>query len=137
LIEGDLGTLESLAPSLGVPATGASGKISIAVAVKGSAVYIGSGETFAHKVLELAPGSSLADQAGYKALVQRTSDKTAGSLYVAAGHGLALVEPLLPAQEKASFETDIKPYVDPFDTVYAAIWRQGDLTRARLLVTVK
>jgi Protein of unknown function (DUF3352) len=137
LIEGDLGTLESLAPSLGVPATGAGGKISIAVAVKGSAVYIGSGETLAHKVLELAPGSSLADQAGYKALVQRTSDKTAGSLYVAGGRAIALVEPVLPAQEKASFDTDVKPYVDPLDTVYAAIWRQGDLTRARLLVTVK
>jgi Protein of unknown function (DUF3352) len=134
LIEGDLG---ALAPSLGAPVNGPSGTLSIAVAVKGSAVYIGSGETFAHKVLELAPGSSLADQAGYKALVQRTADKSAGSLYVAGGRAIALVEPLLPAQEKASFETDIKPYVDPFDSVYAAVWRQGDLTRARLLVTVK
>ena len=134
-IEGDFGPLAPGAGGSGTPTS--ANHVSVAVAVKGPNVYIGSGATFAHTFLELAAGSSLADTAGYKALLQRTSGASSGAFFFAAGRTLDLVEPLIPASEKAAFDTDVKPYLEPFDTVYGAVWRQGDLTRLRVLVIVK
>ncbi len=134
-IEGNAGSLVPGSGGSGLPA--GSGTFSIAVASHGAAVYIGSGETFAHKMLELASGSSLADQAAYQALLKRTSEAGSGEVYIAASRIAALAAGFVPADQKASFDTDVKPYVDPLDSAFMSWWHQGDLTRQRLLITVK
>jgi len=136
-IDGNLG---SLVPAAGSGATGlpdGAGTFSIAVAAHGSAVYIGSGATFAHQVLELAAGSSLADQAAYQALVKRTSASSSGEIYLSASGIVGLADGALPSDAKASFETDVKPYLDPLDSAFTTWWHEGDLIHQRLLITVK
>lgn len=139
-IEGNVGSLVPGAGSGAVPGVtlpAGAGTFSIAIASRGPAVYIGSGATFAHQVLELAAGSSLADQPAYQALVKRTSATAAGEVYVSASRLVALADGALPADARASFETDLKPYLDPLDSAFTTWWHEGDLIHQRLLITVK
>jgi len=134
-IDGNLG---SLVPGSGLsPSPSGAGTFSIAVAVHGSAVYVGSGSTFAHKMLELASGSSLADQAGYQAMLKRTSNTDKLAVYVALAPIVSLADGAIPAEAKPSFDADVKPYLDPLNVLYASAWQQGELSHMRLLITVK
>jgi hypothetical protein len=134
----DVGNLGSLLGSTGLPAPAPGGATpSISLAAHGSAVLIGTGESFMHHMLETPAGASLADQTTYQALVKRTADRQAAQVYIAASKILALADAAIPADQKGSFDTDVRPYLEPFDIIYASSWTQGDLTRQRILVTVK
>ena len=130
---GDLGSLLKLAgANVDVPA-GTS--LAISVAARGPLVMIGGGETFARHILEA--DDRLADQAGYKKAIARAADKNLGQVYVAAAALLPLAESSLPAAEKATFDTDVKPYLEPFDALVMTTTTDGTLSRARVVATVK
>jgi hypothetical protein len=130
---GDLGSLLKLAgANIDVPA-GTS--LAISVAARGPLVMIGGGETFARHILEA--DDRLADQPGYKKAIARAADKNLGQVYVAAAALLPLAESSLPAAEKATFDTDVKPYLEPFDALVMTTTTDGTLSRARVVATVK
>src|SRR5258706_2451982 len=130
---GDLGSLLKLAgANIDVPA-GTS--LAISVAARGSLVMIGGGETFARHILEA--DDRLADQAGYKKAIARVADKNLGQIYVAASALLPLAESSVPAAQKAAFDTDVQPYLEPFDALVITTTTDGTLSRTRIVATVK
>ena len=130
---GDLGSLLKLAgANIDVPA-GTS--LAISVAARGPLVMIGGGETFARHILEA--DDRLADQAGYKRALGRATDKNLGQVYVAAAALLPIAETTVPAAEKATFDSDFKPYLEPFDALIATTTTDGKLFRTRIVATVK
>jgi hypothetical protein len=109
----------------------------IALAARGSAVIVGSGETFIRKVIETKAGASLADQAGYKRAMQRATEQNSGQLYVGAPSVLGLIGSMAPAGAASDFRTNVQPYLEPLDVILeTATFDQGGF-RIRLVATVK
>jgi len=109
----------------------------ISVASHGSAVLIGTGESFVRRVLETAPGSGLVDQAAYKTALSLSIAQNSGEVYVAAGPLLAFVEAALPPDGRAQFDANVKPYVDPFDAFLETATNDNGSLRLRFVITVK
>jgi hypothetical protein len=138
----DLGDASELAGRLGLPATGvpviAPGtRIVISLAAHGSTVILGSGESFARQLIETTTGSSLADQASYRSAVSLATARNSGQLYVAVGRLRALAETAIPAAERARYESDVKPYLEPFDALLETVSLDDSGLHLRLVVTVK
>ena len=130
---GDLGSLLKVAgANVDVPA-GTS--LEISVAARGSLVMIGGGETFARHILEAQ--DRLADKAAYKRAIARAADKNLGQIYVDASALLPLAERAVPAADKAAFDSDVKPYLEPFDALITTTTTDGTLSRTRIVATVK
>jgi hypothetical protein len=91
--------------------------IEFSIAAKGRVILVGVGEGFMTGVLNVQPGSSLADQAGYKTAAERSLAGSRTSVYVAVRGAISLAEGLVPAEMLAQWESDIKPYVTPIDSV--------------------
>ena len=137
----DLGDISSLLQQAGPAAGGLTlppgTHIVISVAARGSTVLIGGGESFARRILETAAGSSLADQASYKTALGLSFASNSGQVYVAAAPLLAFADTAIPADAKASFDSDVKPYVAPFDAFIETAWSDPSGIRIRFVITVK
>jgi len=137
----DLGDLSSLLQQAGQAAGGLSvppgTHIVISVAAHGSTVLIGAGESFARRILETIAGSSLADQASYKTALGLAFASNSGQLYVAAAPLLAFADTAIPADAKATFDSDVKPYVAPFDAFLETASSDPTGVRIRFVITVK
>ena len=130
---GDLGSLLRLGgANVDVPA-GTS--LAISVAARGSLVMIGGGETFARHMLEA--GDRLADGAAYKRAIALAADRNLAQVYVAASALLPLAETALPVDELKAFDTEVKPYLEPFDAIVMTSTTDGTLSRTRIVATVK
>ena len=137
----DLGDISSLLQQAGQAAGGLSvppgTHIVISVAAHGSTVLIGVGESFARRILETVAGSSLAEQASYKTALGLSFASNSGQLYVAAAPLLAFADTAIPADAKAQFDADVKPYIAPFDAFIETASSDPAGTRIRLVITVK
>jgi hypothetical protein len=137
----DLGDISSLLKQAGPAAGGLTlppgTHIVISVAARGSTVLIGGGESFARRILETAAGSSLADQASYKTALGLSFGSNSGQVYVAAAPLLAFADTAIPADTRAQFDTDIKPYVAPFDAFLETASSDPTGIRIRFVITVK
>jgi hypothetical protein len=137
----DTGKLSGMA---GGPATALplpTNKIDIAYAVTDKIVVIGSGANFVKAVLDTTPSTSLASNETYKTLADRAGTGTGGSYVdLEAVRGLiekTTVDEKADAAELKKYETDIKPFLVPFDAMFAAGSIDGDLTRSVIYITVK
>jgi Protein of unknown function (DUF3352) len=137
----DLGDISSLLQQAGAAAGGLTvppeTHIVISVASHGSTVIVGTSESFARRILETASGSSLADQASYKTALGLSISPNSGEVYVAATPLLALAETAIPADARAQFDTNIKPYIVPFDAFLETASADAGGVRVRFLITVK
>lgn len=137
----DLGDISTLLQQAGQAAGGltlpSGTHIVISVAARGSTVLIGGGESFARRILETAAGSSLADQASYKTALGLSFASNSGQLYVAAAPLLAFADTAIPADAKAGFDSDVKPYVAPFDAFIETASSDPSGIRIRFVITVK
>jgi hypothetical protein len=137
----DLGDISSLLQQAGQSAGGLTvppgTHIVISLAAHGSTVLIGGGESFARRILETVAGSSLADQASYKTALGLSFPSNSGQLYVAAAPLLAFADTAIPADAKARFDSDFKPYIAPFDAVLETASSDPAGIRIRLVITVK
>jgi hypothetical protein len=106
------------------------------LAVRGSALLIGA-DQFADRVLATSAGAALTDQAGYKAALARGDASNLSQLYVSVGSVLSLVEGAMPADQRATFDTNTKPYLAPFDVILETTTSTNGLVRARFIATVK
>jgi hypothetical protein len=137
----DLGDISSLLQQAGQAAGGLSvppgTHIVISLAAHGSTVLIGAGESFARRILETAAGASLADQASYKTALGLSFASNSGQLYVAAAPLLAFADTAIPADARAGFDSDVKPYVTPFDAFIETTSFDPSGIRIRFVITVK
>jgi hypothetical protein len=137
----DLGDISSLLQQAGQAAGGLTvppgTHIVISVAAHGSTVLIGGGESFARRILETAAGSSLADQASYKTALGLSFPSNSGQLYIAAAPLLAFADTAIPADAKARFDSDVKPYIAPFDAFIETASADPSGIRIRFVITVK
>jgi Protein of unknown function (DUF3352). len=131
----DLGALvpAGTVPGLTIPATG---PISFSIAAHGKVVLLTSGEAAMTAILNVAAGSSLADDATFKLAGQQGLANSRMTVYVAAGASIDLAQGFLPADALAKFKSDVLPYVDPLSSVSISAAEDATGTRSRLIIAV-
>lgn len=142
---GDLGKLAGLAGMAGMAGTSGlpamTGHLELAFAVTDQIVVVGSGPDFVKHVLDTTKDTSLASNDRYKKLADRAGNGT-GSTFVdiTAIRGLvekAAVGSGVDPAALAKYEKDVKPFLVPFDAMYASSSAGGDLNRSSIYITVK
>jgi hypothetical protein len=122
---------------LGLPA---GYKPEIAWATNADVTVVGYGRDFVASVLDAGPGNSLADDARFKALLNRVGAENISESFVDVTAIRSLIEPIaksmVPADGWTYYESDIKPYLAPFDALIEASRKDGQLDRSSGLVTV-
>jgi hypothetical protein len=116
-------------------------KPEIAYAVRDDVVVIGYGEDWVKSVLDAGPGASLADDGRYKAELARVGAQNIGLAFVDITAVRELIEPLVEEQIAADewefYETEILPYVRPFDALVSGARKDGSLDHISQTITVK
>jgi hypothetical protein len=134
---GDAGNLLGMGLTAGrIPLTG---HLEIAFAVTDDIVVVGSGPSFVKHVLDTTKATSLASDDQYKQLADRVGAGT-GTSFVDITAIRGMLEKAMAtgdAAAKAKYETDVKPFLLPFDALYASSSNQGDLTSSTVIITVK
>ena len=135
----DFGDLRDRGINPGIPGYPLTGRLEIAFASTADLVVVGVGDTFVKSVLDTTVGSSLADDSGYKALLDRVGPTNIGSTFVDLTAARELLERLgvdSPTQ-MATYVRDIKPYLLPLDAFIQASVIDGDLNRTTGVLVVK
>ncbi len=143
---GDIGKLSGMlgaagaSGAAGVPAL-PSGSVEIAYAVTDQVVVVGSGPAFVKHVLDTTKDSSLASDSRYKSLVDRAGNGTGSSwVDITAIRGLIEKNAVGAGADPAAvakYQSDIKPFLAPFDALYASSSTSTDLSRSVIYITVK
>jgi hypothetical protein len=131
------GLLGRLGASVGSATLPPGTRVVLSVAAHGSAVIVGSGERFARRIIDTASGSSLANAASYRTATGRVGTSSTGQLYVAIQPLLALAEATIPQAQRAYYESDVKPYLEPLDAFVETTTADGSGFRVRLAVTLR
>jgi hypothetical protein len=90
-------------------------------------------------VLDTTKATSLASDPQYKGLADRAGAGTA-SAFVDITAIRGLVEKAIVGADpaaKAKYESDVKPFLTPFDALFASSSTGGDLTESVVYITVK
>ena len=114
-------------------------KVEIAWAVTDEIVVLGTGPEFVKHVLDTTDATSLASNDRYEALLARVKAGT-GSVFVDIAAVRDHVEGMVKSGDAAGlkkYETDVKPFLAPFDALIASNSVGGDLTRSTIVITVK
>lgn len=134
----DLGNLADLAALSGqkLPAP-AEGRLELAYAIHEGRVIVGVGDGFVKAVLDAAPPSSLADQERYKTTMDRAGKTNTSQMYVDLTGLRELLERLLPADQRAAYELETKPYAQPLAAAAAGGTATDDRVTGRFIVLFK
>jgi len=133
----DLGSLVppgQLPPGVVVPDDAV---IEFSIAAKDRVILLSNGESFMTAALTVQPGAGLADAAGYRTATSRALPNSQATIYVAIRDLVGLVEPLIPAEAQAQWDTEIKPYIAPFQAL--SMTSAADPTgngRSRITITI-
>jgi hypothetical protein len=121
----------------GIPdTTGMMLNASISFAAKDGLIIAGADEAFVKSVIDTSSSNSLASSDTYKAALAAAGNSNAGSAYVDIPTIVAGVVAALPASDAASFNTDVKPYLDHVGgAAFANI--DGSTITVRLIVMAK
>lgn len=96
---------------------------------------IGVGDAFVKSVIDTTTGS-LADQARYKAAIDRVGSANTGQAFVDLAALLAGASSMVPEEERPTFEREYRPYLEPFSAI-ATAGHSGDPIRTKSIVTVQ
>jgi hypothetical protein len=138
----DVGDIAKFAPAAGqAGALLPSGHIEIAYAVTDNVVVLGSGPGFVKHVLDTTAATSLASNARYKTLADRAGAGTGTSFVdVAAIRGLfekLATDLKADPAALAKYESDVKPFLVPFDVLFASSTTGSAGTHSSISLTVK
>ncbi len=127
---GGLGGLAGAAAGVDVP-----GDLKLAYAVTDSVVVLGTSVDFVKAVIDAPSGANLASTDQFKNAIARVDsvNTTLFWLDIAGVRGLA--EPMLSGEDKAKYESDLKPYLEAFDSVIATSVA-GDIDEGTLVLSV-
>lgn len=115
-------------------------KPELAWATNADITVVGIGRDFVASVLDAGNGSSLADDARYRALLNRVGAENIAVSYVDMTAIRKLVEPLakanLPADVWTKYDTEYRLYLEPIDALIQATRKDGQLDRSTGALTV-
>lgn len=132
----DLGNLSDLAGMATDGAIEAPANLKIAYAVTDDVVVLGYGTDFVKAVLDARTGDSLAKSERFASALKLV-DKAHGSLvWLDLAATRSLVESQIPADQKGAYETEIKPYLDAFDSVIGVNVPGETVDRSTLILRV-
>jgi hypothetical protein len=135
---GDVGKLSGMAGSTdGLPMP--TGHLEIAYAVTDRIVVVGTGPAFVKHVLDTTPGTSLARDPQYADLAGKAGPGT-GASFVDITAVREMIEKAVADSDPAAlkhYETDVKPFLVPFDAMFASGSVDGDLADSIVIVGVK
>jgi hypothetical protein len=117
-----------------IPQMGGATIPALAVTAQGDLFALGTLD-FVKGVLDTPAGGGLAAQAGYAQAIALAGGTGSMDAYVNITGLRAGLETLIPATEKASYDTNVKPFLEPFDAV-AVIARAPASTRTSRIVLV-
>jgi hypothetical protein len=102
-------------------------------------VVVGYGSAFVNAVLDAGPGSSLADDPRFKALIGRVGADNLGMGFVDIAAIRGLIEPLAqsaaPPDAWAYYVREIQPYLKPLDAVVSNVRKDGANDRSTGVLT--
>jgi hypothetical protein len=134
---GDAGQLTGMGGvNVGIP--GPTGRVEIAWAVTDDIVVIGSGPAFVKKVLDTTESTSLASDDQYEQLAGRAGAGT-GSAFVDIAGIRGMVEKAMADADPSAlteYETEVKPFLLPFDAMFASSSTGSDLNSSTVIITV-
>ncbi|HEY8636294.1 MAG TPA: DUF3352 domain-containing protein [Candidatus Limnocylindrales bacterium] len=118
-----------------------SGHIEIAYAITDSVVVLGSGPGFVKHVLDTTKDTSLASNARYQTLADQAGAGTGTSFVdIAAIRGLAekfAADAKVDPAALAKYESDVKPFLAPFDALFASGTTGSGGNHSSISLTVK
>jgi Protein of unknown function (DUF3352) len=133
----DFGDINKLmGGSASVAGSPLKGNAELSFTSQGGVVVIGVGPAWVKSIVDVKPGSSLADQARYKDAMARVGASNASSLFVDIAATRALVEPLIKQLPDSNYATEVKPYVAPFDVLAGATSTNGANGTFKYVLTV-
>ncbi len=137
IVSVDLASLAGLAGGrLGMPSNLPS-DLSLAWAATDKVVVLGVGTDFVKSVLDTqAGGPSLATQPRFSDGISRAGSANSGVVWVDVAGLRQIAEPLLPSPSRSSYDSDIKPYVEPLDAIIGASVAGADVDRSTFVLTV-
>ena len=108
-------------------------KPEFAWATNADVAVMGYGSEFVKAVLDAGPGTSLGDDARFKALLGRVGAENMGVTFLDVAAIRGLVEPLIQAQAPADewnrYVTEIQPYFKPLDALISSVRRDGSIDK--------
>jgi hypothetical protein len=111
---------------------------SVALAVRDDLVVIGIGADFVKRVLDVKAGASLADQDRYKQAIGRVEGSNEQQVFIDVSALRSAIESAAPSADLPhQYETDYKPYLEPFDLVAGSTSTTDELVRAAFVLIVK
>jgi uncharacterized protein DUF3352 len=123
-----------LPPGMSIPP---DAKVSFSIAAKGKVILLGTGESFMTAVLTVQPGAGLVDQDRYKRATARALPGSQMTMYLGLHDIVAFAETSLPADAKARWESELKPYFAPFEALsITAATSDGSSGHARFTLSV-
>ena len=141
---GDAASLFAVAGMAGgvpLPPLGETGtRVELAWTVSGDLVVLSAGTDFVKHVLDTDEGSSLASDARYAALLERTGGReNTGVLFADITALRELLEQVgrEDADSFSSYETELQPFLLPFDAFMQSSVVDGERAANRALITVK
>jgi hypothetical protein len=120
----------------GGPEIPQTGPISFSIAAHGRAVILTSGENAMGAVLNVQAGAGLADQAAYKQALTRSLASSRFSLYVDVRAAVAIGAAAVPPDSLGQFQANVKPYLDPIESLLFSASTDGSSGRSRFVITV-
>ena len=141
----DLGDLNSMLPILGLPAGAlpsgglpSGGRLAFALAAHGDVLYLGVGAGAIERVLDVDAAGSLATTSTYRRALELAGTPNNLEAFVAVDGVIAWArDHLLKAADRATWDTNVKPYVEHLAGFAVAGTPSRDGNRARLVLTVK
>ncbi|MHB8892888.1 MAG: DUF3352 domain-containing protein [Candidatus Limnocylindrales bacterium] len=132
----DLGDLGSLAGMATGGAVKAPESLKISYAVTDEVVVLGYGTDFVKSVLDARTGDSLAKAERFTTALKLVDTSHASLVWLDLAAMRGLVEAQIPADEKTTYETEVKPYLDAFDSVIGTSTPGEPLDRFTLIIRV-
>jgi hypothetical protein len=114
-----------------------TGPIELSYAVKGKALIFGIGTGAIDKLVNVQAGASLADDPAFKRVAARGVSPSGATVYVAIPKLLDVIESAMPADQLATWKSDIKPYLEPLEAMYFVTESEGDLAESTAILSVK
>jgi hypothetical protein len=133
----DLGSLVppgQLPPGVAIPDDAV---IEFSIAAKDRVILVSTGESFMTAALTVQAGAGLADAAGYRTATSRALPNSQVTIYVAIREIVGLAEPFIPAEARAQWDAEVKPYLAPFQALSMTSAADPSGTgRSRLTITI-
>ena len=125
-----IGALAGAAAGVDIP-----GGLQLAYAVTDKVVVFGTSVDFVKGVLDAPSGSNLASTDRFKSALAKVDNVNSTLFWLDVAGVRGLAEARLSSDEKASYEADLKPYLDAFDSVIATNVA-GDVDEGTLVLSV-